>query len=324
MPIKSKAVVFVEPLKVELWDIDLPDPGPEDIVGRMIYSGISGGTEGWILRGKRPEDTKFPCVPGYQQTAEVVEVGSEVKGINVGDIVNLWNTKLPSSLNYGWGAHTEYTVQNFRTAVKVPADVPPKVAALAKLFAVGYLGVRQTGIMIGDLAVVIGLGLIGQGYAQIARLSGARVIGTDILPTRRELAAKYSCDKVVEPDPEALIGEVLMEKPEGADIVVEAAGKTELIDNCIDLVRQFGKVVLQGWYPGKISFNFHKAHTKRITMIFPCSLEGESEVLRLISEKKLILEPLITHIFPASEVAKAWDLLLNQPHEAMGVVLSWR
>jgi len=323
MPIKSKAVVFVEPRRVEIWELNMPDPGPEDIVVRMIYSGISVGTEGWILRGERPEDTRFPCVPGYQQTGEVVEVGREVKGIAVGDVVNLWSSRLPEGVNYGWGAHVEHSVQNYKGAVKVPEGVPLPVAALAKLFCVGYRGVRQTGIGTDDLVAVIGLGLIGQGYAQIARLSGARVVGADIVPLRRELAALHSCDKVVDSAGKALADAVFAEKPDGADVAVEAAGKTELMDDAVKVVRPFGKLVWQGWYPGKVSFAFHPAHIKRVTMVFPCALEGEPEVLRLLAEKKLVLEPLITHVFDAADAPKAWDMLLNRPHETLGVVLRW-
>jgi threonine dehydrogenase-like Zn-dependent dehydrogenase len=58
-------------------------------------------------------------------------------------------------------------------------------------------------------------------------------------------------------------------------------------------------------------------------MVFPCSLEGEAEVLRLLAEGKLVLEPLITHVFDADDAPKAWDMLLNRPQEALGVVLKW-
>lgn len=323
MPIKAKAVVFAEPREVEVWELDMPDPGPEDIVVRMIYSGISVGTEGWILRGERPEDSKFPCVPGYQQTGEVVEIGPEVKGIAVGDIVNLWSSRLPDAVNHGWGGHVEYSVQDYRSAVRVPQGLSLPVAALAKLFAVGYRGVLQTGVESGDLVAVIGQGIIGQGYAQLARLSGARVIGAEVLPMRRALAAKHSCDAVVEATGEPLRKAVFAEKPGGADVVAETAGKTELMDHAVEVVKTFGKLVWQGWYPGRVSFQFHPAHTKRVTMVFPCSLEGEAEVLRLLAEGKLVLEPLITHILPAEDAPRAWDMLLNRADEALGVVLRW-
>ena len=323
MSAKSRAVVFVEPGEVEIWELDMPDPGPEDIVVKMLYSGISVGAEGGVLRGQRPEDTRFPCVSGYQQTGEVVETGRDVKGFKVGDVVNLSGSKLPEDIHYGWGAHMEYSVQNYRNAVKVPKEVDPKVAALAKTLAVGYRGVKQTGISKGDLVAVIGLGLIGQGYSQIARLSGARVVGSDIIPMRRDLAWKHSCDKVIDGCGRPLEEAVLAEKPEGADVAVEASGRTELIDEAVRVVRPEGKVVWQGWYPGRVAFTFHPAHQKQVRMVFPSSIEGEVEVLKLLAEKKLVLDPLITHTFEYFDAPKAWEMLLNHPEESLGVVLKW-
>ena len=192
------------------------------------------------------------------------------------------------------------------------------------MFAVGYRGVKETGIKLDDLAVVMGLGVIGQGYAQLARLSGARVIGADIIPIRRELASLHSCDMMVDSVGQSLADAVFAEKLDGADIVAEVTGKTELIDEAVKIVRSQGKIVWQGWYPGNVSFYFHAAHRKRVTMVFPWSLEGEADVLRLLAENRLVVEPLITHVFDASDAPKAWDMLLNRPQEALGVVLKWR
>ena len=49
---KAKGVVFTAPESVEVWDLDIPEPGPEEVLVRVTHSGISMGTEGWILKNK--------------------------------------------------------------------------------------------------------------------------------------------------------------------------------------------------------------------------------------------------------------------------------
>ena len=322
MDLTATAVVFEEPRKVSLREIQLPAPGDEDVVIDNVYTGISVGTEGWILRGERPVDTGFPCVPGYQQSGIISYVGPKVQSLRVGDRVNCLSTRLPSDISAGWGGHVSRSVNAEKAVVKVPDGVSLKAASLAKLFAVGYHGVQQTELHKGDLVAVVGLGLIGQGYAQIARASGAQVVGADLAQTRIELAREYSCDAaVLSAELEDAVREI---KPEGADVVVETAGKTELIDWCVKLARRGAKIVWQGWYPGRVSFDFHPAHGKRVKMIFPCSFEGEDVVLDMLAKGQLAIEPLITAVYPASQAPKAYELMLGDPNAFLGVTIKWR
>jgi len=322
MDLSATAIVFEGPREVKLREIQLPEPGEEDVIVENIYTGISVGTEGWILRGERPIDTRFPCVPGYQQSGIVSYAGPRVTGLAVGDRVNSPSTKLPPEVNCGWGGHVSRSVVSFRSAVKIPDGVSLKAASLAKLFAVGYHGVQQTQLAAGDLVAVVGLGLIGQGYAQVARARGAQVLGSDLAQIRIDMARTYSCDAaVLSAELEDAVREI---KPDGADVVVETAGKTELIDWCVKLARQGAKIVWQGWYPGRVSFDFHPAHMKRVRMLFPCSYEGEDAVLDMMAKGQLAIEPLITAVFSASDAVRAYELMLSDPSDFLGITLRWR
>ncbi len=322
MSIPSIAVVFEGPREVTVREIQLPEPGDEDVVIDNIYTGISVGTESWILRGERPVDTRFPCVPGYQQTGLVTHVGSAVQGISVGDLVNAFHSKLPENLDCGWGGHVSKSVTDYRSVIKIPEGVSLKDASLAKLFAVGYHGVQQTEIGQGDLVVILGLGLIGQGYAQIARTHQATVVGGDLVHNRLDLARAYSCDvAVLSAELDNVIRNI---KEDGADIVVDTTGKTELLDWCVKAARQGAKIVWQAWYPGRVSFDFHPAHIKRVKMIFPCSWDGEDRILQMLADKQLNIEPLITHVFDAYDAPKAYEVLLSDPQDFLGITLKWR
>lgn len=322
MDLSSTAIVFEAPREVTLREIRLPEPGDEDIIIDNVYTGISVGTEGWILRGERDVDTQFPCVPGYQQSGIVTYTGSKVTGIKVGDRVNAFHTRLPDGVNYGWGGHASRSVADCRWVVKIPDGVTLKAASLAKLFAISYNGVCQTEVQPGDLVVVLGMGLIGQGYGQVARMRGARVIGADLVQNRLDLAREYSCDIcVLSGELESAVHEL---NEEGADVVVDTTGKAELIDRCIQLARVGARIVWQGWYPDRVSFDFHPAHCKRVKMIFPCSWEGEEIVLEMLRDKRLMIDPLITHVYAASSAPKAYQMMLESPQDFLGITIKWR
>ncbi len=86
-------MVFTAPGKIEVREIELPDMEEEDILIRTLYSGISIGTEGWILMNKY-KDVKYPLSSGYQKTGVVEKVGAEVKGVKPGDRMFLRTTRI--------------------------------------------------------------------------------------------------------------------------------------------------------------------------------------------------------------------------------------
>ncbi len=83
---KAQAIVCDEKQNFELADVVLPDPGPDDIVVRALYSGISIGTEFALIRNKLSWGP-YPLCTGYQATGVAERVGDNVKGLDVGDKV---------------------------------------------------------------------------------------------------------------------------------------------------------------------------------------------------------------------------------------------
>src|SRR5690349_23341814 len=90
------AVVAVKPWQVQFREVEVPDPGPEDVVVRVLHSWISNGTEGSFIRGERiggdtprraSDPLPFPHVPGYQKVGTVEWVGGAVDGFRPGERV---------------------------------------------------------------------------------------------------------------------------------------------------------------------------------------------------------------------------------------------
>jgi 2-desacetyl-2-hydroxyethyl bacteriochlorophyllide A dehydrogenase len=210
--------------------------------------------------------------------------------------------------------------------VSLPDGVAPEDAVLSALASVTERGLQHIGVHPGDFCVVIGQGVIGQTAAQIARIRGAEVLAADIAPNRLELAAKYSADAVFNPQDGDLAAEVRRRKPEGADLVVEASGNKALIPQAIDLVRPLGRVLLQGWYPGDVAFNFHQAHGRRPTLAVTCGMDREAnrQAVAWLAEGRLTLAPLLTHLFKPERAGEAYEMMRTRPGDFLGVAFDWR
>src|SRR5580658_8075249 len=201
---------------------EVPDPvvSPHHVLVRPLYSLISSGTEtasihqegvvkavandpsqitkvwnalkGSPLRTLAEVRAKFSeyAVLGYAGAGLVVEKHPTVTDLEVGDRVAYGGE--------GTG-HGETIPVGRNLAARVPENVAFDHACFTTLGSIALNGVRIANISLGERVAVIGLGLVGQLIAQLARLQGGFVIATDLKPDRVELARRLGAD-------EALVG----------------------------------------------------------------------------------------------------------------------
>lgn len=331
---KTQAVVFVEPNRVEIREMETPDPGPGQIGIKTVYSGVSQGTERWSLTGRyghydHDYSQYYPCSPGYQAAGVVDVVGDDVDRFEVGDHAFTMGTHFTDP-DYPYpgpnqASHSGYLVVDADQAWKVSPSVDLAAASLFHMAGVSRHGVRLTEIGPTDFVVVIGLGMIGQMSAQAARRAGARVIASDLLQRRVELAAAHSADRAVNPNTENLQDVVRAESPRGADVVIDTTGISSMFGDCLELVKHEGKIAMQGYYPDPIEIDFHATHLRRPTVTFPCGWDDEfnDDLARDMADGNITIEPLITHRYHYTDSAEAYQLVLDHPEESLGMVFSW-
>jgi 2-desacetyl-2-hydroxyethyl bacteriochlorophyllide A dehydrogenase len=330
--VKTQAVVFVEPKRVELRELDVPELGPAQVGIRTVFSGVSQGTERWALTGRYGHyDTDYsayyPCSPGYQAAGVVDAVGPEVSTLKVGDHVFTMGThfadpdiKYPGPCQ---ASHSGYLVADESEVWRVAEQVDLAAASLFHMAGVARHGVRLTQVQPGDLVVVIGLGMIGQMSAQAARRAGGRVIASDLIPLRLELG-KHSADRVVDANEESLEDVVRSEVP-GADVVIDTTGDSRIFDLCLRLIREEGRITLQGYYPEPISIDFHPTHLQRPTVAFPCGWDDEfnDELAEDMAAGRIAIDPLITHRISFRDVAEVYQLVIEHPERSLAMVMDW-
>ena len=331
---KTQAVVFPEPKRVEIREMEVPEVGPDQVGIRTSFSGVSQGTERWALTGRYGHydadySEYFPCSPGYQAAGVVESVGSDVTDVQAGDHVFTMGThfqdpdhKYPGPCQ---ASHAGYLVAAASEVWRVAPEVDLAGASLFHMAGVARHGIRLTGVAEGDLVALIGLGMIGQMAAQAARRVGARVIATDLIPQRVELAGAHSVDRAVDANVESLEDVVRQEAPAGADVAIDTTGVSSMFDRCLGLIRKEGRIAMQGYYPDPISIDFHPTHLQRPLVSFPCGWDDEfnDDLADDMAAGRIAIGPLITHRVPFREVTDAYQLVLDHPERSLGMVLDW-
>ncbi len=338
---------FTSPHRSEVVEEPLSPLGPDEVRLRTLYSGISAGTELTAYRGSNPYLTKkwderqrlfvdgstsfsYPVDGwGYEEVGEVVEVGAEATGLALGDRV--WGT---------WG-HRATTVQKAERAAARVLDptADPRVGIFSQIGAIGLNVVLDADIHIGETVAVFGLGVPGQIAAQLARLNGARVIGVDNLPSRRELALELGADTVVDATAGGVAERIRdLTGGRGADVCLEVTGSYRALHEAIRSVAYSSRVCAAGFMQGdgmglRLGEEFHH---NRVQLV--CSqISGVAPALQhrwdgdrlartaidLAVSGRLRLTELISHTVPMAEAPAAFTLLDEHPEQALQVVLSF-
>jgi predicted dehydrogenase/threonine dehydrogenase-like Zn-dependent dehydrogenase len=257
--------------ELTLLDVPVPACKPGGVLVRTAYSLISTGTEmmkvseaGMSMLGKarsRPDqvakvmqsvaangvsatyrkvinrlDSYTPL--GYSLAGVVEQVGAGIDDVAVGDLVACAGNEhaLHSELN--WVPKNLYA--------PVPGGLSPRHAAFGTVGSIALQGVRRGEPALGDVALVIGLGLIGQLVVQLLVASGARVVGVDPDPTRCELAERLGAAACGEPGSAPVDSAVAeLTGGHGVDQVYLAAGggTNEPVELAARLARDRGRVV---------------------------------------------------------------------------------
>jgi 2-desacetyl-2-hydroxyethyl bacteriochlorophyllide A dehydrogenase len=345
----GKGVVFTGPRTVGFESYDDLPLGPQELRVRTLYSGISAGTEMTAYRGSNPylskqwdaENRLFlpsetPSQPyplsgwGYEEVGEVVEVGPGVTRLNVGEIV------------YGtWGHRTHHILQEeyARNRIK-PEALDPILAIYSHLGPIALNGILDANIHLGETVAVFGLGVVGQVMAQLAKLSGAHVIGVDMIEKRLELAKELGAIEYGFNPREGSSAEQIkaLTNGRGADVTIEVTGSAKALHEAVRATAYSARVVVLGFFQGEaqgLSLG-EEFHHNRISLV--CSqisnvdpaLSYRWDRLRLIhtimdlqSNGSLHLRPVITHVIPFAQAARAFQILDETPDQALQVVLDF-
>jgi predicted dehydrogenase len=352
---------------------EVPDPvvTPHHVLIHPIYSLISSGTEtasihqeGVLkevadnpshirkvlevakmmgpLRTYREVKAKFEeyAVLGYSGAGVVVDKHASVQDIQVGDRVAYGGE--------GTG-HGEAILTGRNLVARVADEIPFEEACFATLGSIALNSVRISEAHLGQYVAVIGLGLVGQLIAQLARLQGARVIAIDLRPDRVALAKQLGAEFGLTGGP-GLSNEVIaLTNGRGADaVIVAAAAKSAApAQQALQICRDRGRIVVVGAV--EMSFPWNDMYLKEIQLFMsraygPGSYDplyerkgqdypfgyvrwtenrNMEEFLRVVGSGGIKIQPLITHRYRLEEAPQAYETIMNPASGSLAVLLQY-
>ncbi|KPI15061.1 oxidoreductase domain protein [Actinobacteria bacterium OK006] len=361
----------------ELAVLDVPVPGCKSggVLVRSAYSLISTGTElmkvseaGMSMLGKarsRPDqvakvmqsvatngvpatyrkvmgklDSYTPL--GYSLCGVVEQVGTGIDDVKVGDLVACAGNEHALHAELNWVPKNLYT--------PVPDGLAPRHAAFGTVGSIAMQGVRQGEPQLGEVALVIGLGLIGQLVVQLLAAAGVRVVGADPDPVRCELAERLgaaACGDPASAAVEAAVAELT--DGHGVDQVYLAAGggSNQPVELAARLCRDRGRVVDIG--KCRLDLPWNAYYEKELDVRFSRSygpgrydpeyeLEGRDYpigyvrwterrnlacFLDLVARGSVDVEPLVSHIADFDDAVETYQRLKDGELKAVAVLFRY-
>lgn len=281
-----------------------------------------------------------PMALGYSSAGVVIQVGAGITDFSVGDRV--------ACAGSGYASHAEYVLVPVNLAAKIPDDVPYEEAAFATLASIALHGFRLANPQIGDRVAIIGLGLLGLMMVDICLAAGVQAFGTDLDPSRVELANKkgivavsretalekgkqvsqnigfdtvFICADTPSEDPITLAGNLSRDR--GTVVVV---GNVNLnVPRKSYYEKEINILISRSYGPGRYDSEYEeKGADYPIGYVRWTEGRNLSAVLELMAAKKIDVKSLISHRFHIDDGTKAYDLISGKLNEQfLGIVLEY-
>lgn len=321
----------------------IPTIGPNDLLIKIKKTAICGtdvhiyNWDAWAQK-----TIPVPMITGHEYVGVVAEVGSAVKGYQVGDRVSgeghltcghcrncragkqhLCRNTIGVGVNRD-GCFAEYLAIPAVNAFKVPDSISDEVAAIFD----PYGNAAHTALsfdLVGEDVLITGAGPIGIMAVAIARRVGARhIVITDVNDYRLNLASTMGATRVVNPKRDSLQG-VMQElgMSEGFDVGLEMSGNAEAFRSLIQAMNHGGKVSLLGIFPEAVAIDWSQVVFKGLLLkgIYGREMYETWYKMTSLLQSGLDLSPIITHRLKVDEFQKGFDIMRSG--NSGKVVLDW-
>jgi len=307
---------------VRLDPVDAPSPGKADVVVKVKACGVCGSDLTYIKIGGIHRKPGGVTPIGHEAAGEVVTVGTDVKGVSVGQRVVINPMMTPSYIGSGGpeGAFTEEVlVSDARigdSLLPIPDDLPFEVAALAEPLAVALHGVNRAQAKAGDKVVVFGCGPIGLGMVLwLVDRGVSDVVALDLAPERLERAMALGARAVINPakeDVRARLAElhgparVFSREAVGTDAYIDAAGAPRILSDVIRMAKSQSRLVVTAAYMKPVEIDLGAMLTTEMTITTAVGYPNEMpDVIQALPRLRDKARSLISHRFPFDQVIDA-------------------
>ena len=334
---KNPNIVFTSVGVAELVDRPISEPRPGEVRVRVVRSCISSGTERANLIGVpdggvgifgSSTKTTWPRQSGYSSSGVIEALGDGVTTLKVGDRVAM-----------SWTLHSSRVCIPSENVYRIPDGVSFEAAALTHISTFPMAAVRKCRLEIGEGAIVMGQGVLGQLAVMILKAAGATpVIAADPIAEKRMRSLALGADYALDPTSDDFVARVKALCPSeyrkifgrvemsGPQVGIEVTGVGRALENVLDVISPFGRIALLGCTRDSnftIDY-YHKVHGRGVTLVgahTACRTAEESApgwwttrddaqaFLRLLALKRISLEGFVAEVHPISECGAVYARL---------------
>lgn len=348
VPKNMRAVVYHGPKDLRLETVPVPAIRSDEILVRVATCGVCPTDIKKIMHGT----VAPPRIFGHETAGTIVKVGARVRGWREGDRVGLHHhvpcldchfcrhrafaqcatyrrTGITAGYEPAGGGYAEFVrVMSFCLpgVVRIPRGNTFEEGALLEPVNTVLKGIRRLDLLPGDTVLVAGQGPIGLLFTRLLKVSGMRVIATDLLDSRLRLARQWGARHAFKADAADAADRIRAAAGKnGVDAAVLAVPSAAALQQAQGLLRGGGRLLLF-------------AHTKRgdrepIDLASVCVDEKDlvgsyssdftlqREVARLVFRRELDVRPLVTHRFPLAETAAAVALAAKPTEDSLKILV---
>jgi 2-desacetyl-2-hydroxyethyl bacteriochlorophyllide A dehydrogenase len=308
-----KALVFEEPQRAVVRDVEMPAMAADEVLVRSRNVGICH-SDFELYEGRYIIPISYPIIPGHEWSGEVAEVGNDVTTLQPGDrvvgecVVNNGDDHFGFSIS---GADAEYFVAKAVWLHRIPDELTFAQGAFVEPFSVAYnAAVAANGIDASDEVAVIGGGPIGLLCALTATTMGGAVTLIEPQAHRRALALEIGARRVIDPAAAPLADQVSEATGgRGFDVVIEAAGVPTAMASAFPIAGLGARIVLVGIdVGGSTPVEIGLVQSKALQVRGIIGSAGLwPRTIRFMATSGVDPTPLLTATFPLGEGTAALD-----------------
>ena len=308
----ADAIVFDEPQALSLRQLELTEPQSGQVVVDVEWTGISTGTEKLLWSGRMPmfPGMGYPLVPGYETVGRISDCGDATR-LNIGDRVFVSGARCFGEIRGLFGGAASRLVVDESKAMPVDDALEADAILLALAATAHHALYAGRNDVPPDL--IIGHGVLGRLLARLAVMIGGAPTVWETEERRISGADGYV---VTRPD---------ADQRRDYRRVIDASGDIDVIDKLVQHLEKRGEIVLAGFYPERLSFDFPAAFMREATISVAAEWnDTDLQCVRsFVANGGLSLDNLISHRLPACEAQKAYPTAFSDP-DCLKMVLDWR
>ena len=329
--------------------VDVPEPKIEkqtDVLLKIERVGVCGSDVHYYETGRiGSQIVEYPFIVGHECAATVKAVGKSVTRVKAGAPVvvdpavschecdqcrlgrenTCYNLRFLGTPGQGGGCLCEYIVMPEECCYPTGGAITYEQSVLCEPLAIAAYSVERAGMPKNADIAILGAGPIGLCTLLSAKAEGANACYmTEKIQGRIEAAEGAGATWVGNPDKQDIVREILERQPYGLDVTFECAGQQETIDQCIDVLKPGGKLVLTG-IPRleRVQLAIDKMRRKEITIVnIRRQNEFTQKAVDLITSGRVNVDFMVTHHFPLGETQKAFDLVASYQDGVIKAIIS--